>query len=355
MENPGPGDYEGRGFNWNRGGAVGGFRSKTKMAYQMRDPAEKEAMANSAARDNLMSAQSGKRGQATANFGRHGEEYVSTLDNSNDKYNLVQSFGTTAKRDTCPKVHDKAIPFASRSNTYSEQQVGPGSYNTDSTSSFNVKKQRTLRSDPVGFLGTAQRPCLKTSDSRQSLSAPGPSPAQYNPSYYTMEFQAKKSALSSRKIGVFGTTGPRFRPKNNIEEEAERTEFNVGPGSYEHETMGFERQQVQKVPFVSAFKKQERFIEGKDINRGGGGFLVTGNKSGPPPVSLPSDFNMRDDDTVELHKKAIRPSFGSSAPRTSMYRNIDGSKFKDTPGPQYVSKVSRAIREELVNDNGVVK
>ena len=50
-----------------------------------------------------------------------------------------------------------------------------------------MKKGRTLRVEPVGFLGTAERPCLKTSDSRQSLSAPGPSPAQYNPGYYTME------------------------------------------------------------------------------------------------------------------------------------------------------------------------
>ena len=42
VENPGPGEYEGKGFNWNRGGGVGAFRSKTKMAYQMKDPAEKE-------------------------------------------------------------------------------------------------------------------------------------------------------------------------------------------------------------------------------------------------------------------------------------------------------------------------
>ena len=153
------------------------------------------------------------------------------------------------------------------------------------------------------------------------------------------QFQAKKSALSSRKVGVFGTTGPRFRPKNNIEEESERTEFNIGPGSYEHESANY-RPRPQKAPFVSAFRQQDRYVEGEAINRRGGGFVVTGHKeSGPPPVNLPSDFNMRDDDTVELHKKSVRPAFGHSAPRTSTDRNIDGSKFKDTPGPQYASKV----------------
>ena len=348
----------GKGVQLEQGGGGGAFRSKTKMAHQMKGSAEKDAIVTSAARENLASASSANRGQAVANFGKHGEgggaswegEAMMNGLNNSDKYRLVQSFGTTAKRDTCPRVHDKAVPYASRSNSYSERQVGPGSYNTDLISSFNVKKGRTLRVEPVGFLGTAERPCLKTSDSRQSLSAPGPSPAQYNPSYYTMEFQAKKSALSSRKVGVFGTTGPRFRPKNNIEEEAERTEFNVGPGSYEHEAADY-RPRPQKVPFVSAFRQQDRYAEG-GAGGGGGGFVVTGNAGAAPPQAiLPSDFDLRDDDTVENHKRSVRPAFGHSAARTSSDRNIDGSKFKDTPGPQYASRVNdmSGLRKKLVH------
>ena len=54
---------------------------------------------------------------------------------------------------------------------------------------------------------------------------------------------------------------------------------------------------------------------------------------------------MKDDDTVERHKKAVRPSFGSSAKRGAPGVNIDGSKFKDTPGPQYHSKINNISRK----------
>ena len=63
------------------------------------------------------------------------------------------------------------------------------------------------------------------------------------------------------------------------------------------------------------------------------------------PLGKYSDFNMRDDDTVENHKKTVRPSFGSSAKRTSADVNIDGSKFKDTPGPQYHTKIYNISRK----------
>jgi hypothetical protein len=90
--------------------------------------------------------------------------------------------------------------------------------------------QRTLRSTPVGFASTENRPCLREGGGvERSASAPGPD--QYNPDYYTVGFKAAKAATSSRKVGVFGTTGPRFRPKNELEEPAEVTLEHVGPGS----------------------------------------------------------------------------------------------------------------------------
>ena len=209
-----------------------------------------------------------------ANFGKHGD--VTAY--NQEKYNLVQSFGTTAVRDTCPRV-DRSFSFASRANSYSDRLVGPGSYNTNLMSDFTKKQQKTLRPTPVGFNGTAERPCLRKSDSRKSLSAPGPSPAQYNPDYFTLAHSAEKAAMSSRKIGVFGTTGPRFRPKNGIEAEAERTELNVGPGSYEHEPV-VERVIVQHhKQFVSNFKPQHRYVEGEEINKGGKGFVLLGSQA----------------------------------------------------------------------------
>ncbi|GMH74160.1 hypothetical protein TL16_g06387 [Triparma laevis f. inornata] len=288
-ENPGPGVYEGKGFSWDRGG-TGAFRSNTKMAHQVLNTAEKEAQQNFAAREGLVSGP-GMGNHPVANFGRHGDitEY------NQEKYNLVQSFGTTAVRDTCPRV-DKGFSFASRANSYSDRLVGPGSYNTNLMSDFTKKQQKTLRATPVGFNGTAERPCLRNSDSRTSLSAPGPSPAQYNPDYFTLAHSAEKAAMSSRKIGVFGTTGPRFRPKNDIEVEAERTELNVGAGSYDHEPEPARVVVQHHKQFKSNFKPQE--------------------------------------------------SFGSSAKRCGVDGvNIDGSKFKDTPGPQYDSKINNISRK----------
>lgn len=85
------------------------------MAHQVLNTAEKEAQQNSAAREGLVSAP-GMGNQPVANFGRHGDitEY------NQEKYNLVQSFGTTAVRDTCPRV-DKGFSFASRANSYSDR------------------------------------------------------------------------------------------------------------------------------------------------------------------------------------------------------------------------------------------
>ncbi|GMI03164.1 hypothetical protein TrVE_jg3686 [Triparma verrucosa] len=352
-ENPGPGVYEGKGFSWDRGG-TGAFRSNTKMAHQMSNAAEKETQQSFAAREGLISAP-GPGNQPVANFGKHGD--VTAY--NQEKYNLVQSFGTTAVRDTCPRV-DRSFSFASRANSYSDRLVGPGSYNTNLMSDFTKKQQKTLRPTPVGFNGTAERPCLRKSDSRKSLSAPGPSPAQYNPDYFTLAHSAEKAAMSSRKIGVFGTTGPRFRPKNDIEAEAERTELNVGPGSYEHEPV-VERVIVQHhKQFVSNFKPQHRYVEGEEINKGGKGFVLLGSQAAKKGsvmsyrdmphesssgINKYSDFNMKDDDTVERHKKAVRPSFGSSAKRGAPGVNIDGSKFKDTPGPQYHSKINNISRK----------
>jgi hypothetical protein len=90
--------------------------------------------------------------------------------------------------------------------------------------------QRTLRSTPVGFASTENRPCLREGGGvERSASAPGPD--QYNPDYYTVGFKAAKAATSSRKVGVFGTTGPRFRPKNEVVVPAVVTLVHVGPGS----------------------------------------------------------------------------------------------------------------------------
>ena len=358
-QNPGPGVYELKGFDWDKGSSAA-FRSGTKMAHQLTKGEGLTESAENLHRE-IMSARGGGVGEVggKSNFGRNGADELAQL----SKANPVQSFGTTAVRDTCPRVHNNHVPHPSRANLYSDRKIGPGSYD-NMKSSFRVSKQRTLRAEPVGFNGTAERPCMKREDSRGepeggrggkaeakrlfwqravsntilyrsisvSLSAPGPGPI-YNPDYLTLNFAVQKRVSGSRKIGVFGTTGPRFRPKNELEESSSRTEFNVGHGTYEHSP---QEVRIVKPRYQSAFKRDG--VKGGSFgssNAPAGGFLLEGDNG-----YRQSDFNMRDDDTVEVHKKKVRPAFGTSAKRTDDSRNIDGEKFQVTPGPRYMVKVT---------------
>ena len=352
-DNPGPGFYEGKGFSWNKGSSAA-FRSNVKMAHQISTRASKNFSIGKDFETGSISADGGMSdGDSVANFGKYGER-AAGLQHSQSLKNVssVQSFGSTARRDTCPRVHDKAVPFASRANLFSERLIGPGSYN-NVQSSFSLKKQKSLRSVPVGFNGTAERPCLKKEDNRISLSAPGPGPI-YNPEYLTLAHQVQKKTSGSRKIGVFGTTGPRFRPKNEIEEETDRTEFNVGPGSYEHEP---EKVLIVKPKYTSAFKRDSfgaggvpggSFLGNQQAS--GGGFMVHGHNANAD--QLP-DFATKDDENIaDLQKRKVRPAFGSSEKRGGEGKNIDGVKFSDSPGPQYMSKMGNIVPAAKILVNG---
>ena len=348
--NPGPGNYNLKGFDWDKGSSAA-FRSGTKMAHQM---TPSSSMANLDEDTHLVrTVTSAGAGVGVSNFGRYGVDVNRSGNQANGNQfggagsasnNYVQSFGTTAARDTCPRVHNDVVPHPSRANLYSERKIGPGSYD-NMKSSFKVTKGKSLRAEPVGFNGTAERPCLKSEEGRVTLSAPGPGPI-YNPEYLTMNFAVQKRAAGSRKIGVFGTTGPRFRRPNETEgEEVGSTTFNVGPGSYDHEA----RQVVVLKPkYTSAFKRDG--VKGGSFGADKapkGGFVVEGSGG-----RRGGDFDMMDDDTVELHKKKVRPAFGSSATRTDEGRNIDGMKFQSTPGPRYMVKVTDLAPQRKVLVHG---
>jgi hypothetical protein len=301
--NPGPGNYNLKGFDWDRG-SVAAFRSGTKMSHQISD-----TPAGGVPPDDLSQGHrdvfSSGGGIGKSNYGRYGSDLHNVQAYAKPS-SYVQSFGTTAARDTCPRVHNDVVPHPSRSNLYSERKIGPGSYD-NMQSSFKVSKGRSLRAEPVGFNGTAERPCMKKEDGRLSLSAPGPGPI-YNPDYLTLNFAVQKKAQGSRKIGVFGTTGPRFRRKNESPgEEVGSTDFNVGPGTYE--VMDGEQLELQQ-PAVAVMKPRYTSAFKRDGVKGGsfgadkapkGGFVVEGSGGWRG-----GDFDMRDDDTVEMHKKKVR-------------------------------------------------
>mmetsp|Transcript_12792 Transcript_12792/g.26083 ORF Transcript_12792/g.26083 Transcript_12792/m.26083 type:complete len:692 (-) Transcript_12792:163-2238(-) len=346
--NPGPGNYELKGFDWDKGGSGAAFRSGVKMAHQIEQG--KERVEEGRERDILGQDGHVSTGVGKSNFGRNFSRTSSSPQSS-----YVQSFGTTAYRDTCPRVHSSTVPHPSRANLYAERKIGPGSYNNTSNtigSNYSGKSGKSLRSEPVGFLGTEERPCLKNDDSRVSLSAPGPGPI-YNPEYLTLNFAVQKKSTSSRKIGVFGTTGPRFRARPPSPSHANTPDssqpFNVGPGGREGDREGNQPQHVMVVKprYKSAFKMDG--VKGGSFGADKpppGGFVVENSSS-----YRQSDFNMRDDDTIENYKKKVRPAFGSSAPRTDSSRNIDGNKFRETPGPRYMIKVTDLAPQDkrLVN------
>ena len=267
------------------------------------------------------------------------------------------SFNTTAIRDTCPRIHSGAVPFETNESKFSTRRIGPGSYEAG-RSSFKIKVQKSLREEPVGFSSTNQRPCMKgvkagagvqhvigeEMEEEERNVAPGPD--QYNPDYYTMSFKAAKVAQASRKVGVFGTTGARFRPKNELEEKAEVTLEHVGPGSYDVVPQGgIPRPRFPTSSFRGAgrFDTQADFVKTKN-----GGFLVCGSNdtlvkspsvveiSGEArPVNTGNYFMSSDDDTIAAHKKTARPGFGASAKRGGEGVNIDGRKISENPGPEY--------------------
>ncbi len=329
---PGPGYYEASGGDWNRGGSSA-FKSGVKMAHQVTAPDEPVVEA-------------GVEGPV-ANFGRAGSRGRPVR-----KREMVQSFGTTAVRDTVPRVHSDAVPHQSRTSEFEARRVGPGSY--DDTSSFKLRQRKTLRAEPVGFDSSEERPCLRRGGSERSLSAPSPGPMETHSEYQTIAFNASKARLASRPVGVFGTTGPRFRPKNDIEVRADPEDFNVGPGSYEGERV---RKVRTKPAFTSSFRSGNPRFEPRvaDVRDGAAGFVVEGRVTGGAlggsglevkgpagggtTYPNPRGGTLRSEFERPHAEEPRKPAFGRSEPRGGDGRNIDGNKFTETPGPKYVSKV----------------
>ena len=411
--NPGPGEYEGKGCAWDKG-SVAGFKSKVKMAHQQSDGnlhsliATHDKRVQSAA---AAAAATAASGGPLANFGRHGEARSSNVYDSYNSGAQSQSFNTTAARDTCPKVH----PYESKADQYNDRLIGPGSYN-NLVSSFTHKKHKSLRKDPVGFSSTAVRDCGETAGDNdkkksgnsggggdeeltiRSKSAPGPN--QYNPDYYTIVKQVEKRVVG--RNGVFGTTGPRFRQKidedmipkpeveqffaGNGEQVAKESYFDGGNdySSYsesntevEYDSSGFVQggqyqnsntsnnnrsgPRVKQMIYQSPFQKN---IPVKHTS----GFVVFGNgevgniskqriqgvddaiKGGSS-----MDGSLSEEQLWKLHQQnqnrliSGRPNgFNVSAPRGGEDYNIDGSKYQETPGPQYVSYQGNIYKPEKV-------
>ena len=478
-DNPGPGEYDPGGCGaanagdkeWTKGGAASSFRSNCKMAHQIGGgsaattttttggggggkTSSEQALINSkndrydgllklaleASSSAGLGAQSSSAAAAAFPPARVPARHFEIGQN----VDRGGAFGSTARRDTVPKVHADASAFAPSKGTdgYMGRAVGPGTYSIPSAFDYNLSKVRnrkTLKEEgagAVGFGATAERPCLMETKKEEQTSDDNDDDDDYaaaaaaaadvsdfvgstterkgvigtNPAYGTLAHSVKSRVVG--RNGVFGTTGSRFRSRDGNDvvdhgyadgsKRGEGTDLNVGPGTYEPNRNAYGeptgsmvtpeyrgRKKLFTSNFKSANNRFEPMLDGKT-----GGFIVFGEKRGvggqadllqqqlqsglvvgvpPPPPPMSSGGSVAsgvskehqpvapppqrgdvdsvlagvffvterfEDEIVAPDRVAKTAAFGRSEKRGGDDKNIDGSKFSENPGPQYLSKVN---------------
>eukprot|EP00935_MAST-01C_sp_MAST-1C-sp1_P000482 g482.t1 len=243
----------------------------------------------------------------------------------------MQGFGTRAERKGWARNMD--IPFSTPSY---QLNPGPGTYGEKRTA-FNKQPRKMLVEEPIGFGGTATRPCMAPTKVPTS-NVPGPGAYLSGSSIGTITNGISHKAGVGRN-GIFGSTSHRF--SHGIFDEMEGPEGMEAPGPGTFEMVppdSFEAQAAAPIAAPTTDVAARRVQQGvfKSRSRRFGDRRPRPDHASlgidePEPylINLPSQFDQKPEPPGAREKKG---PFASTAVRFDG-KNFMGKKVEKTPGP----------------------